>query len=201
MFLCLMLSSTLSDNTSFLKRVVTTNSTTDNNEPEPKSYNGYCFMKIKNNFYDLHPFDSMKPWKVKNNKGGQVLFNFCSDIDNNCGFEAMVADTKACKRFSGKHDEEKSWTLVRDKNKRSVLTVNYPHGESCGNGKFYQVAVELTCDPKATTPSIVNNGHFDETHCLNTVKMTSKYGKHHFYKYNVSIGGFIISFLHSSNSF
>jgi hypothetical protein len=178
-FLCLLISFTICDNTSFLKRVAKRNSTQDSGEPEPKAYNGYCFIKMKNQFYNLHPFDSLKPWKLKAKKGDQVQFNFCSDIDTSCKHEdALIADPKNCKRFSGKHDEEKTWTLSKDKKKNSVLSIRFPAGDSCGSGKNYTTTVELTCDAKVNTPQVTNNNSFDESQCENVIRITSKHGKH-----------------------
>ena len=173
----LLISTTLCDNTSFLKRAAGRNATLDVPEPEPKVYAGYCFMKIKNQFYDLNPFNLIKPWKVAGKKDS-IQFNFCSDIDTSCREkDALIADVKNCKRFAGKHDEEKTWTISTDKTKHTVLSVKFPPGDSCGAGKNYQTTIKLTCNPKANTPKITNLATFNEASCLNEIHLTSKYGK------------------------
>jgi hypothetical protein len=145
-------------------------------EAEPKVYQGYCFMKMKNNFYNLQPFNMIKPWKLLDHKGASINFNFCSNIDTSCHpNDVLIADPKACKKFAGKSDEEKVWTISKDKNKNDVLTIKFPQGDSCGNGHFYQTTVELTCDRKVNVPEITNNKSFDQTKCQNTIQMKSKH--------------------------
>jgi hypothetical protein len=134
-------------------------------------------MKIKNQFFDLHPFNSIKPWKITDVKGNQIQFNFCSNIDTSCNQnDVLIADPKTCKKLSGKGDQEKTWHLEQDKKKKtSVLTVTFPSGDSCAPGKNFQTSVELTCDKKANVPKITNDKTFDQTKCVNVIKMTSKY--------------------------
>jgi len=59
--------------------------------------------------------------------------------------------------------------------KHSVLTLKFPEGDHCAAGKNYQTTVELTCDPKATSPVITNDKTFDEKKCENVIRMSSKY--------------------------
>jgi hypothetical protein len=173
-FLSLLISSTICENTSFLKNS-NKNTTTPQEEPEPKSYNGYCFMKMKNQFFNLRSFNLIKPWKVTDIKGNQVQFNFCSNIDTTCHQnDALIADPKNCKKFAGKSDQEKTWTLSTDAMKQSVLTVKFPSGDSCAPGKNYQTTLVLTCDKKSRVPVITNDKTFDETKCENVIRMTSR---------------------------
>ena len=116
--------------------------------------------------------------EILDNKGKSVHFNFCSNIDTKCHpNDVLVAEVATCKKFAGKSEEEKTWTLSQDKKKNDVLTIRFPSGDNCGNGKFYQTTVELTCDRKANYPVITNNKSFDQTKCKNIIKMRSKHGK------------------------
>jgi hypothetical protein len=177
LFLSLLISCAICENTSFLKK--NERQKEDVPEPEPKTYNGYCFMKIKNHFYNLHPFNSIKPWKITDKKGHPIQFNFCSNIDTPCSPNDVLmahSATQSCKKFAGKADQEKSWSLTESKTtKRTVLTVKLPLGETCAPGKQYQTSIEMTCDPKVNVPKITNDKTFDDTQCENVVKMTSKY--------------------------
>jgi hypothetical protein len=120
-------------------------------------------MKMKNQFYDLQPFNLIKPWKITDKEGHPVYFNFCSDIDTSCGEkDALIANPKTCKKFAGQHDQEKAWFLSKDKKKRNVLIVKFPPGDICGKGKNYQTTVELTCDPKVNAPKLLNDKSFDD---------------------------------------
>ena len=179
-FISLLIATTLCENTSFLKIPASSNSgngTEANAEPEPKSYKGFCFMKMKNYFYDLRPFNMIKPWKLIDKNGKILNFNFCSNIDTKCHpEEALMADIKTCKKFAGQSDQEKIWTLGLDNYKKEVITLKLPAGDSCGNGKYYQTTIQLTCDKKANVPTISNNKSFDQTNCQNIIKIRSKQG-------------------------
>jgi hypothetical protein len=133
-------------------------------------------MKIKNRFFDLNTLNLIKPWKITSQDGDSIQFNFCSDIDTTCKQkDALIADPKNCKRFSGKHDQEKTWILTQNSAKKPVLNIAYPSGDVCAAGKTYQTSLELTCDPKVNVPLITNDKTFSEKKCLNVIKMTTKY--------------------------
>jgi hypothetical protein len=176
-FLGLLVATTVCDQSTFLKKN-TTNAGDSNETPEPKTYQGFCFMKMKNNFYDLNPFNMIKPWTLKDNQSKQIQFNFCTNIDTSCHpNDVLIAEPTACRKFAGKADEEKTWTLSKDKSKNDVLSVRFPPGDSCGNGNFYETTVELTCDRKINVPVISNNKSFDQKKCQNVIRMRSKHGK------------------------
>lgn len=146
-------------------------------EPEPKVYSGYCFMKMKNQFYDLNNFNSIRPWKIKGKGNAQLTFNFCTNVDSSCREnDALAVTTGNCKRYAGKSDEEKVWTLSTVKNEK-VITVKYPPGDTCAPNKRYQTTIELTCDPKVNEVKVTNGKDFDFAKCENTIKMRSKWGK------------------------
>ena len=178
-FLSILVAGSFCEKSTFLK--------TNNTEveivqaPEPKTYNGYCFMKMKNQFYDLNQFNMIKPWKLKDKNGKLINFNFCTNIDTKCHpNDVLVADPTACQKFAGKSDEEKTWTISKDKKKNDILTLAFPSGDSCGSGKFYQTTVVLTCDRKVNVPVITNNKTFDPKKCKNTIQIRSKHGKFYF---------------------
>jgi len=132
-------------------------------------------MKIKSHFYDVNQFNMIKPWKLTDNKGKIINFNFCSNVDTNCTqSSALIADPGACKNFAGKSDQEKTWTLSKDTKKDDVLTLQFPQGDSCGSGNYYQTTVQLTCDRKVNVPVITNNKSFDQTKCQNVIQMRAK---------------------------
>lgn len=193
-FLSLLIATTISESTSFLKKpsnitVNVTNSTVTIStvDGEPKSYQGFCLMKMKSNFYDLRPFNMIKPWKVTDITGKTVNFNFCSNVDTSCrADESLMADSKTCKKFAGRSDQEKSWTLGSDINKNDVITVVLPKGDSCGNGKYFETTLELTCDRRVNVPVITNDKTFNPLNCQNLIKMRSKQGIN-FKIYNINI--------------
>ena len=39
---------------------------------EPKVHRGVCFIKIKNQFYDLNPLNQIIPWKMIDKKGNKI---------------------------------------------------------------------------------------------------------------------------------
>jgi hypothetical protein len=176
-FISILIASSLCEKTSFLK----VNSTADDvtQTPEPKTYSGYCFMKMKNQFYDLNQFNMIKPWKLKDVKGNLINFNFCSNIDTSCHpNDVLIADSKACKKYAGKAEEDKIWTISKDKKKNDVLTIQFPSGDSCGGKNFYQTTVVLTCDRKFNVPTITNNKSFDTKKCKNVIRISSKHGNY-----------------------
>ena len=178
-FLSILINSSFCENTSFLKTSNENDAIPNVPEtPEPKSYTGICFMKMKNQFYDFTSFNTIKPWKITTIKGKQVKFNFCSNIDTKCSEDdVLMADQTICKKFAGKADKEKTWTLEIDKKtKRTTVSLKFPPGDSCGGGKYFQTTVRLTCDPKATVPRITNDKTFDPKKCNNVINISSKSG-------------------------
>jgi hypothetical protein len=132
-------------------------------------------MKMKNHFYDLNAFNMIKPWNLVDKSGKTINFNFCSNIDTSCHHnDGLIADPASCKKFAGKSDQEKSWILSKNSNKSDVLTVKFPSGDSCGNGKFFETTVVLTCDRKTNVPAITNKNTFDQSKCQNTIQITAK---------------------------
>ena len=174
-FLGLLIAGSFCEKTSYLKKDSAPEKVLE--APEPKTYSGYCFMKMKNQFYDLNQFNMIKPWKLKDNKGQSISFNFCSNIDTKCAVDnVLIAEPTKCKKLSGRSEEEKTWTLSKDKKKNDVITIAFPQGDSCGFRQFYQTTVELTCDPKANVPVITNNKTLDLSKCKNTIKIRSRHG-------------------------
>jgi len=167
--------SALSDKANFLRRNSTVVSNDNSsNSTEPKEYFGNCFMKMKNNFYDLNPFNTIKPSGVKATVGEKVLYNFCSDVDTNCNKgDALVVTKGGCKRFAGKANQDKQWTLTQNAKNQSVITLRLPQGDVCANGQNYVTTYILTCNPKVNYH--VNNTAFNPNSCENTIKIASKY--------------------------
>jgi len=89
--------------------------------------------------------------------------------------DVLIAEVATCKRFAGKSDEDKTWTLSQDKRRNDILTIKFPSGDNCGNGNFFETTVELTCDRKANVPVLTNNKSFDPKKCKNVIKMRSKH--------------------------
>jgi hypothetical protein len=146
---------------------------------EPKIYKGYCFMKIKNNMFDINSFNLIKPWKLLDHHGKPIYFNFCSNVDTSCQpNQSMIAEPSTCKNFAGKSDQDKTWTLSKDKTGNHVLYINFPTGDHCSDAEFYQTTVELTCDKKVSVPVITNNRTFNQKKCSNIIKMRSKHGNY-----------------------
>jgi hypothetical protein len=156
--------------------------TVPQNSTEPKSYFGYCFMKMKNNFYDLNPFNRIDASFIKSAVAGgeKIKFNFCSNVDTKCNpNDALAVSPTQCKRFAGKADQEKEWTLSQNANKQDVITLRLPQGDVCANGKNYQTVYELTCDAKVNYQ--LDSQSFNPNACQNSIKITSKYGKYNLF--------------------
>lgn len=148
---------------------------------EPKLYKGYCFLKMKNNFYDLNPLDSIIPYQLKGYNGQAIHFNFCSNVDTSCiNNQAMVVSKDRCKRFSYIAEQEKTWTLQDFSKKNSVLTVTLPEGDVCERKIDriikYTTSFEITCDKDVKDIIITNEKEFDPKKCHNLIKIKSKYG-------------------------
>ena len=174
--------SSICESTSFLKNSNANNEIIDIPEtPEPKLYRGICFIKIKGHLYDLNPLNTIKPWSIKDVKGNSIKFNFCSDIETKCSeSDVLIANDKSCRKFAGKAEKEKIWTIETDKKtKKSSIILKFPPGDPCGRNKNYQTTVKLTCDPKAKVPVITNNKTFDKEKCENVIKFTSKDGNNY----------------------
>ena len=177
-FLSLLISSTINEQTSYLKKtsILKINNSTHDPTIKPKSYNGYCFMKMNNNFYDLHAFNTIKPWKITDKLGNIIHFNFCQNIDTTCRKDdVLIAVDKDCKKLAGMSDQEKTWT-IKAVNNTSVITLSLPTGDICATNRRYQTTVELTCDTKSNVPVINNDFTFDQNKCENVIKMSSKHG-------------------------
>lgn len=143
--------------------------------PEPKLYKGYCFMKIKNHLFDINSFNLIKPWKLLDHHGKPIYFNFCSNVDTTCQHgQSLIAEPYTCKNFAGKSDQDKTWTLSKDKKGNHVLFITFPTGDHCSDADFYQTTVELTCDKNVNVPVITNNRTFNQKQCSNVIKMRSK---------------------------
>ena len=182
LFLLLLIVISKSVNSSFLKDAKQQQETSKDYSREANLYKGYCFMKMKNNFFDLNPLNSIKPYHLKSNNGQLIYFNFCSNIETSCVHnEAIVVSKERCKRFSDSSDQEKTWVLTEDSEKNSVITVNLPNGDICErkNDRIvqYSTKFEITCDKSVNDLVITNEKEFDSKKCENIIKIRSKHGK------------------------
>lgn len=147
---------------------------------EPKVHRGVCFIKIKNQFYDLNPLNQIIPWKMIDKKGNKIRFNLCSNIPTKCSKDdALIADPKLCRKFAGKAAQEKTWRLEKDKKShKNILILNLPEGDRCkkGSRENYKTTLQITCTKKETF-KILNEKEFDSNQCENVIKIESKYGK------------------------
>jgi hypothetical protein len=135
---------------------------------------------MRNHFFDLNPFNSIKPYHIKSKSGQAIYFNFCSNVETTCqDNEALVVSKERCKRFSENANQEKTWTLSEN-NKSTVLTVDLPEGDVCerkinGIVKF-QTSFEITCDKNVNDVVVTNEKEFNPKQCHNIIKIRSKYG-------------------------
>ena len=146
---------------------------------EVKMYKGNCFIKIKNNFYDLNPLNAINSYKLKGLNGTPIYFNFCSDVETSCNNQAMVVSKEKCNRFSGFSNQEKTWTLSNNTN-TSILTVTLPEGDICRKEVDkvikYTTSFEISCDNKVKDVVFTNEKDFNPKRCNNIIQLKSKYG-------------------------
>jgi len=129
---------------------------------------------MKNNFYNLNPFNTLKPSSVKATVGEKVLYNFCSNVDTSCNKnDALVVTASGCKHFAGKADQDKTWTIAKNSHNQDVITLTLPQGDVCANGKNYETVYKLTCNSKVTYQ--IDSHEFNPNSCQNHIKITSKY--------------------------
>lgn len=181
LFLIIVINITKSERSSFLRTEKFIEDDSKSFPIEPKIYKGYCFTKINNNYYDLNPLNSVKPYHLKTNNGQLIYFNFCSNVETTClNNDAMIVSKERCKRFSDVSNQEKTWSITESPRKPSVLTVTLSDGDVCEkrNDKIikYTTIFEITCDRNINDIIITNDKEFDTKKCFNIIKLKSKYG-------------------------
>jgi hypothetical protein len=154
------------------------NNSTNNSTEDPEKHNGYCFMKIQNYFYDLTSLNQQTPFQLKDKNGKFISFNFCSNVQTQCGYGGLVVNTEKCKFFAGQHEEERAFSVLKENNQTSV-NVKLPEGDVCmtyGNMTVrYQTSYKINC--AKTLFAIDPSTKFDSNSCTNTIVINSKYGK------------------------
>jgi hypothetical protein len=93
-----------------------TNSTDD--IPEDKVYQGNCFMKMHNWFYNLYKITEKDKNIIIKSKGGKMIdFNLCHNVKTVCtDKKGLIVDKEECVLYAGKKSHDKVWTLTGKNN-------------------------------------------------------------------------------------
>jgi hypothetical protein len=84
---------------------------TDDESVEPKEYQGNCFMKMNNYFYDLYKIANKDKDMIINSKDGKKInFNLCYNTHTKCEEKrSLMQINSTCTSLAGERYLEKIW--------------------------------------------------------------------------------------------
>ncbi len=154
---------------------------------ETQDFQGLCFVKIHNYFYDLNPFsqiisNSKNGFSIQQDNGQTLGLNFCENVKTNCeSVQGLMVSRERCKRFANNYHFEKIWKVSNNSNGTDILILEFPPGDICqrnqNNIKRYNTTLELVCDQNESSVKILTDNKFNPQSCNNIIRMNSKFGK------------------------
>jgi hypothetical protein len=154
---------------------------------ETEVFQGLCFVKIHNYFYDLNPLseiinNSNNGFSIQQENGQTLAFNFCENVKTSCeSVEGLMVSKERCKKFANNYHFEKSWKITNNSNGTDILILELPPGDICqrnhNNIKRYNSTLELVCDQNESSVKIFTDNKFNPLNCNNVIRMSSKFGK------------------------
>lgn len=82
--------------------------------PEPKVYEGNCFIRIHKHFYNLwgmNKIDNLS-YQLKSLTGRLINFNICQTVNTDCtNSKGLVVDQKKCVEYADTWKKDKVWEV------------------------------------------------------------------------------------------